>query len=182
MEGRRVRGTGDCGGSSRRHVSRRLHSAICGSHLRVTCVPEEIDARNRHFSQRRRSGEPAAKEPRSTTMRSAMRKLNKVSVTRSSGNVFADLKLADAAEKQTRVRLAVTINRILEEKQMRQEAAAKVLQLNQPKISALANYRLEGFSVERLLRFLNALDRDVEIVIRRKRQTKRPGTILVTAA
>jgi predicted XRE-type DNA-binding protein len=96
--------------------------------------------------------------------------------------VFADLKLTDAAEKQTKVRLAVTINGILEEKTLRQEEAAKLLQLNQPKISALANYRLEGFSVERLLRFLNALDRDVEIVIRRKRQTKRPGTILVTAA
>jgi predicted XRE-type DNA-binding protein len=111
-----------------------------------------------------------------------MRKLNKASVTRSSGNVFADLKLTDAAEKQTKVRLAVTINGILEEKSLRQEQAAKLLQLNQPKISALANYRLEGFSVERLLRFLNALDRDVEIVIRRKRQTKRLGTILVTAA
>jgi predicted XRE-type DNA-binding protein len=111
-----------------------------------------------------------------------MRKLNKASVTRSSGNVFADLRLTDAAEKQTKVRLAVTINGILEEKSLRQEQAAKLLQLNQPKISALANYRLEGFSVERLLRFLNALDRDVEIVIRRKRQTKRPGTILVTAA
>ena len=111
-----------------------------------------------------------------------MRKLNKASVTRSSGNVFADLKLTDAAEKQTKVRLAVTINGILEEKSLRQEQAAKLLQLNQPKISALANYRLEGFSVERLLRFLNALDRDVEIVIRRKRQAKRPGTILVTAA
>jgi predicted XRE-type DNA-binding protein len=111
-----------------------------------------------------------------------MRKLNKVSITRSSGNVFADLKLTDAAEKQTKVRLAVTINGILREKSLRQEEAAKLLRLNQPKISALANYRLGGFSVERLLRFLNALDRDVEIVIRRKRQTKRPGTILVTAA
>lgn len=111
-----------------------------------------------------------------------MRKLNRVSITRSSGNVFADLKLTDAAEKQTKVRLAITINGILEEKTLRQEQAAKLLQLNQPKISALANYRLEGFSVERLLRFLNALDRDVEIVIRRKRQTNRPGTILVTAA
>jgi hypothetical protein len=62
------------------------------------------------------------------------------------------------------------------------EEAARLLRLNQPKISALANYRLEGFSVERLLRLLNALDRDIEIVIRRKRQTKRPGTIIVKAA
>jgi predicted XRE-type DNA-binding protein len=103
-------------------------------------------------------------------------------MTRSSGNVFADLKLPNAEEKQTKVRLAVTINEILKERGLRQEAAAKLLDMNQPKISALANYQLEGFSVERLLRFLNALDRDVEIVIRRKRQSKGPGTILVTAA
>jgi predicted XRE-type DNA-binding protein len=54
--------------------------------------------------------------------------------------------------------------------------------VNQPKIPALAKYQLKGFSVERLLRFLYVLDQDIEIVIRRKRQTKRPGTILVTAA
>ena len=103
-------------------------------------------------------------------------------MTRSSGNVFADLKQPNAEERQTKVRLAVTINEILKERGLRQEAAAKLLDMNQPKISALANYQLEGFSVQRLLRFLNALDRDVEIVIRRKRQSKGPGTILVTAA
>ena len=103
-------------------------------------------------------------------------------VTRSSGNVFADLRLPDADEKLTKVRLAVAINKILEHKRLRQAAAAKLLNLNQPKISALANYRLEGFSVERLLRFLNALDRDVQIIIRPKRSSRRPGSILITAA
>jgi predicted XRE-type DNA-binding protein len=111
-----------------------------------------------------------------------MAKPSRIRITPSSGNIFADLKLPNAEEKHTKVRLAVTINKILEEKGLRQEAAAKLLDLNQPKISALVNYQLEGFSVERLLRFLNALDRDIEIVIRRKRQSKRPGTILVTAA
>jgi predicted XRE-type DNA-binding protein len=111
-----------------------------------------------------------------------MARTPRITMTRSSGNVFADLNLPNAEEKQTKVRLAVAINKILEERALRQEAAAKLLDLNQPKISALVNYQLEGFSVERLLRFLNALDRDIEIVIRRKRQSKRPGTILVTAA
>jgi predicted XRE-type DNA-binding protein len=107
---------------------------------------------------------------------------SKVSFVRSSGNVFADLKLANAEEKHTKVMLAVAINNILKRKGLRQQAAAKVLYLNQPKISALANYQLDGFSVERLLRFLNALDRDVDIVIRLKRQSKGHGTIHVTAA
>jgi len=42
-------------------------------------------------------------------------------------------------------------------------------------------YQLEGFSVERLMNFLNALDRDVDIVIRRRPGTRRGGRIVVTA-
>jgi len=103
------------------------------------------------------------------------------SVTRSSGNVFADLALPDAEEKRTKVRLAVTINGIMKRQRLSQWAAATLLQVNQPKISALANYRLDGFSVERLMRFLNALGQDVEIVIRRA-PPKRAGKISVTAA
>lgn len=99
----------------------------------------------------------------------------------SSGNVFADLGLRNADEKQTQVRLAVAINQIIEQRSLSQTEAAHLLEINQPKISALANYRLEGFSVERLLHFLNALGRDVEIVIR-KSPARRAGKIKVTAA
>jgi predicted XRE-type DNA-binding protein len=100
----------------------------------------------------------------------------------SSGNVFADLGLRNPEEKQTKVRLAVTINQIIQEQALSQIVAARRLQINQPKISALSNYRLEGFSVERLMRFLTALDRDVEIVIRRRASSRKAATILVTAA
>jgi predicted XRE-type DNA-binding protein len=103
-------------------------------------------------------------------------------VVQSSGNVFADLGLRDAGEKQTRVRLAVAINQIIEARHVSQSAAARLLDINQPKISALVNYRLEGFSVERLMHFLNALDRDVEIVIRKKPRSKRSARIVVTEA
>ena len=103
-------------------------------------------------------------------------------VTRSSGNVFADLGLPRAEERQTQVRLAVAINQIIKERRLSQSDAADLLKINQPKISALANYQLDGFSVERLLRFLNALGRDVEIVVRRKSKSRKPGRILVTAA
>jgi len=106
---------------------------------------------------------------------------NKPSVTPGSGNVFTDLRLANAEEKQTKVRLAVTINQILASASLSQAAASEVLKINQPKISALANYRLDGFSVERLMNFLNALGRDVEIVIR-KAPGKRAPKIRVTAA
>ena len=111
----------------------------------------------------------------------AMRR-NKPQIVPSSGNVFADLRLPQAEEKQTKVRLAVAINQIIAGQELSQVAAARRLQINQPKISALANYRLDGFSVERLMHFLTALDRDVEIVIRPKPRTRKGARILVTAA
>ncbi len=83
-------------------------------------------------------------------------------ITPSSGNVFADLGFADAGERQTKARLALAINRILEKRRLSQTQAAARLGINQPKVSALARYRLEGFSVEALIHFLNALGRDVE--------------------
>jgi predicted XRE-type DNA-binding protein len=105
---------------------------------------------------------------------------NREAVVPSSGNVFADLGLSNAGEKQTRVRLAVALNQIIEARRLTQTAAARLLDINQPKISALTHYRLEGFSVERLMHFLNALDRDVEIVIRKKPRSKRAARIVVT--
>ena len=105
---------------------------------------------------------------------------NSEMVVQSSGNVFTDLRLPNAVEKQTRIRLAVAINQVIQERRLSQTAAAQLLAINQPKISALVNYRLEGFSVERLMNFLNSLDRDVEIVIRKKPRSKRPARIVVT--
>lgn len=117
---------------------------------------------------------------RDQTMRRGMAKRRvKEGVAASSGNVFRDLGLRNADEKQTKVRLAVAINQILEG--LSQTAAARRLKVNQPKVSALANYQLDGFSVERLMNFLTALDRDVNIVIRRRPGTGRGGRIVVTA-
>lgn len=97
---------------------------------------------------------------------------NKVSlppkrITRSSSNVFADLGLPDAKEQHTKLCLAHAINKILKESRLTQARAATVLGVPQPKVSSLKNYKLDGFSVERLLILLTALDRDVVISIRR---------------
>ena len=105
---------------------------------------------------------------------------NHEAIVRSSGNVFADLGLRDAREKQTKVRLAVAIRRIVQERRLSQTAAARLLGINQPKISALVNYQMDGFSVERLMHFLNALDRDVEIVVRKKPRSKRVARTTVS--
>jgi predicted XRE-type DNA-binding protein len=117
------------------------------------------------------------------TMRFDMpKRKNKTEVVPSSGNVFSDLGISNAEEKQTKVRLAVAINEIVQDQQLSQAAAARRLNVNQPKVSALSNYQLDGFSVERLMNFLTALDRDVNIVIRRKPRSQKIGRILVSAA
>lgn len=104
------------------------------------------------------------------------------SITRGTGNVFADLGFADAAERQAKLRLAYALNQLLDERKLPQAEAAKVLGVSQPKVSALRNYRLAGFSVERLMNLLTALDQDVEIVIRKKPRSRKAARISVVAA
>jgi predicted XRE-type DNA-binding protein len=108
------------------------------------------------------------------------KKSSEEKISASSGNVFRDLGIANADEEQTKVRLAVAINRILENST--QQEAARQLGTKQPNVSALRNYRLEGFSAERLMHFLNVLDHDVEINIRRKPRSRRAAAIFVTGA
>lgn len=103
-------------------------------------------------------------------------------ITRGTGNVFADLGYSDADERQTKLRLAHAINGVIARRRLTQAAAADKLGVNQPKVSALANYKLDGFSVERLMTFLTALDQDVEIVIRNKPRSRPSGRISVVAA
>ena len=100
-------------------------------------------------------------------------------IVRSSGNVFADLGFADAGERQTKVRLAMAINEVLHRRGFTQGKAAELLGINQPKVSALSKFRLEGFSVERLMRLLTCLNQDVEIVIRNRPRARRPGRVSV---
>jgi predicted XRE-type DNA-binding protein len=103
-------------------------------------------------------------------------------IVRGSSNVFADLGYPDADERQTKLRLAFALNTILDERKLTQAETATRLSINQPKVSALRNYKLEGFSVERLMTFLTALDRDIEIVIRKKPRSRGAARISVIAA
>ena len=115
-----------------------------------------------------------------STRNDMVRQANRrIPIEASSGNVFADLGLPDAAELDTKVRLAVMINRLVAAQRLNQVTAAARLKVSQPKISALKNYRLDGLSVERLLNFLLALGQDVEIHVR-PRKDRRAGTVSVT--
>lgn len=89
-------------------------------------------------------------------------------VRASSGNVFADLGLPDAPELLAKADLAIEIGRVLDARGLSQAEAARLLHTSQPRISDLRRGRLEGFTLDRLVRFLNALDQDVEMRVRPK--------------
>lgn len=91
-----------------------------------------------------------------------------IHVTKGSGNVFRDLGLPDADLLQAKADLVHQISLLIEERGLTQMQAADVLGVTQPKISALLHGRLDGFSMDRLVRFLNALDQDVKISVRPK--------------
>jgi len=89
-----------------------------------------------------------------------------IEIEESSGNVFADLGLPRPEECLVKADLAIQINKLIKKRKLNQKNAAKLLGLDQPKISALSRGRLSGFSVERLFKLLSILDQDIEIVIK----------------
>jgi predicted XRE-type DNA-binding protein len=92
-----------------------------------------------------------------------MTRARRVHASRGTGNVFADLELPDAEALLAKARLASMISRGIESRGLTQAQAAEVLGTTQPVVSNLSRGRLSGFSLDRLVRFLNALGHDVEI-------------------
>ena len=105
-----------------------------------------------------------------------------IKVLTSSGNVFADLGLANSDELLIKAELVRQISNLIDARRLTQAEAAKILGIDQPKVSALLNGRLSGFSTDRLFRFLNALGSDVEIrVIPKLIPESQAQTRIVTA-
>ena len=103
----------------------------------------------------------------------------RVTIEESSGNVFADLGLENPEGLLAKAALVQRIADIIAERKLTQAGAAKLLGIDQPKVSALLRGKLDGFSTDRLFRFLNALGRDVEIVIRPARRSHEAETRVV---
>lgn len=97
----------------------------------------------------------------------------------SSGNVFVDLNIPEPSLYMAKAQLAHSICTAIEERKLTQVEAAKILGINQPKVSALTRGNLDGFSSDRLFRFLNLLDRDIEIIIRPHTDPEREAGIRV---
>lgn len=89
-----------------------------------------------------------------------------ISVYESSGNVFANLDLPNPEEMLVKAQLVCQIGEMITQQNITKMEAAQLLGIDKPKVSALMRGQLTGFSLERLLRFMNMLGRDVEIVVR----------------
>jgi predicted XRE-type DNA-binding protein len=108
-----------------------------------------------------------------------MAKKRKIDVQPGSGNVFADLGYKDARERSLKVQLAMEVNRILGERRLAQVRAARLLRIRQPHVSELVRYRLNRFSVERLMDFLTVLGKDVQIRVTARPTGRRRAAVQV---
>src|SRR4051812_31441643 len=102
-----------------------------------------------------------------------------ITVRRSSGNVFADLGIDDAEEYLAKSDLAAQIQAAIEARRLTQKKAGALIGISQPKVSDLLRGRLDGFSTDRLFRFLARLGADVRISVSRPNPGK-PGHISVS--
>jgi predicted XRE-type DNA-binding protein len=111
------------------------------------------------------------------------KRLQRPRVARGGGNVFADLGVSDAEAHLVKASLVSRIDDIVRQRRLTQVKAAVLMGLKQPDVSRLLSGDFRDFSVERLLRLLIALDRDIDIVIRPKPpRVKRAGRMQVLAA
>jgi predicted XRE-type DNA-binding protein len=105
-----------------------------------------------------------------------------VKITRGSGNIFSDLGLPDADAHMLKARVVIFIKALIEQRQLSQTEAAKLMGLAQPDVSKLLRGRFEGFSLERLLEFVRALGSDVEIKVKSPAKHGREGRMSLMVA
>ena len=100
----------------------------------------------------------------------------------SSGNVFKDLNIEQPVEAQAKAELAYRISSIIKHRHLKQKDSADLLGIDQPKISKLMRGQLNDFSIERLMNFMMKLDRDIEIVIKKRPKNRESSKIAVSVA
>jgi len=97
-------------------------------------------------------------------------------VEEGSNNVFADLGVPEPDIYLAKASLANQICMVIQDRDLTQAQAAEIMGINQPKVSALKRGNLDGFSSDRLFRFLNSLGQDIEITVRPHDDiSQRPG-------
>lgn len=102
-----------------------------------------------------------------------------VRIERGSGNVFADLGFSNPDLVLAKAELVQRVRQLIEKRKLTQAKAAELLGLDQPKVSALVRGRVEGYSIDRLFRFLTALGQRIEITIRPNPDNSQASAVVV---
>ena len=106
----------------------------------------------------------------------------KEKIHRGSGNVFEDIGVAHSERVMARAQIMSRVADIIKERGLTQKEAAALLDLPQSKVSCLMNGKLSMFSLDHLFELLNALDSDVEIIIKPKTKEEKFATTHVLLA
>lgn len=91
----------------------------------------------------------------------------------SSGSVYADLGYKNHQEMETKSNLVMEISKVIKKKKLTQTEAAEIFGISQPKLSELLNGRFRGYSIERLIHFLNEIGQDVDIIVKSKPRNRK---------
>jgi predicted XRE-type DNA-binding protein len=99
-----------------------------------------------------------------------------------SGNIFADIGLPDAETHFLKAQIVSEIYRLGNSRKLTQTGVGKLIGISQPEVSRMFKGNFREYSIERLMGFLTAFDRDVEIVVRpHGKKSNKPGRITFTA-
>ena len=101
----------------------------------------------------------------------------KIEAHRGSGNVFADLGLPDAEERLLKANIVAELHRLIKQRELTQVKAAKLVGISQPDLSHLLRGDFDDYSAERLMKMLTMFEQDIEIVMKPRRKTGKPGRI-----
>lgn len=105
----------------------------------------------------------------------------KIKVEAGSGNIFADLGLPDAETHFLKAQIVAEIYRLTNQRKLTQVDAGELMGISQPEVSRMFKGNFREYSVDRLMAFLTAFDRDVEIVVRPRKKSGKAGRIKFTA-
>ena len=103
--------------------------------------------------------------------------MSTIAIEKSSGNVYADLGLANAQEMLVKAKLASKIGEIIQRQNLTQQQAAQLLAMPQPKVSLLLRGQFRGISEAKMLECLARLGRDIDIVVKPARRRAPSGTV-----
>jgi predicted XRE-type DNA-binding protein len=116
---------------------------------------------------------------RSRSVRTRATRDEPVRIDRGSGNVFADLAIPDPDLALAKAELVQRIRNLIAARKLTQTKAAELLGIDQPKVSALVRGRVEGYTIDRLFRFLTALGQRVEITVRPNARNREERGVVV---